>query len=169
MVKKKPKAGRPSGYKPEYCQLVIDHMKNGMSIAAFAASVGVSRKTIWKWGKDHPEFCNACEVAKETAQIWFERLALAIASGQHKTLKDDKGIARYKDANPGMVMFLMSRRFSDYQDPKAKLLSGASDSVFDDDDEMEDDEDLLDKDIEKEVQRRNARKSRRKEKTAEKA
>lgn len=169
MVKKKPKAGRPSGYKPEYCQLVIEHMKSGKSIAAFAAAVGVSRETIWKWGKAHPEFRNACEVAKDTAQIWFETLALLIATGQHKIHVDLKGQKPYANANPSMVMFLMSRRFSDYQDPSAKAMAGISDNPFDDDDELEDDEDLLDKEIEKEVQRRNARKSRRKEKTAEKA
>lgn len=165
-MKKKPKVGRPSSYRPEYCQLVIEHMKGGMSIASFAAAVGVSRETIWKWGKEHPEFRNACEVAKDTSQIWFERLALAIASGQHKTLKDENGIARYKDANAGMLMFLMSRRFSDYQDPKAKMFGPGGEDDSDDDDEDLDDEAAIDRDLEKELKRHNERESRKKTKTS---
>lgn len=166
MVKKKPKVGRPSGYKPEYCQQVIDHMRNGMSIASFAAAVGVSRETIWKWGKAYPEFRNACEVAKEASQIWFERLAIAIASGQHKTLTDDKGVKRFANANPGMVMFLMSRRFPDYQDPKARMFGSGGESYSDDDDEDLDDEEAIDRELEKEMKRYNERESRKKTKTS---
>lgn len=165
MVKKKPKVGRPTAYKPEYCQQVIEHMKGGLSIASFAVSVGVSRETLWKWGRRYPEFRNACEIAKDASQIWFEKLALAIASGQHKTLKDDKGVARYKDANPGMLMFLMSRRFRDYHDPKARMFGGYGGDEYQDDHEF-DDESEIDKRLEKQMERHNARTARRKKGTA---
>jgi hypothetical protein len=160
---RKSNAGRPTAYKPEYCQSVIEHMKNGMSIASFAATVGVSRETIWKWGKAYPEFRNACEVAKEASQMWWEKLAIAVATGQHKTMADAHGVVRFKDANHGMIMFLMSRRFTDYHDPKSRMRE-----EYDDTEENVDDEDEVNEKLKKEMERYNAR-ARRKEKADRKA
>lgn len=162
-AKKKHAGGRPSSYDPSYCALVIEHMRNGMSIASFAAKVGVSRETIWKWGKAYPEFRNACEVAKETSQVWWERLAIAIATGQHKSLEDENGVKRFENANAGMVMFLMSRRFADYHDKSRILGMGFDDKDNKGDEETTDEEDLNAR-IAKQIERYNAR-SQRKAKT----
>jgi hypothetical protein len=42
-------AGRPTTYKPEYCDAVIEHMAEGASLTSFAASVGAARSTINEW------------------------------------------------------------------------------------------------------------------------
>lgn len=157
--------GRPTAYKPEYCEMVVAHMRNGMSIASFAAAVGVSRETIWKWGKAYPEFRNACGVAKETSQVWWEKLAIAIATGQHKELKDSDGNKRFENANAGMVMFLMARRFPDYHD-KSHMMTGAGpgDEFEDEDEDSDDDDESLNAQLAKELERVNARNERKKKK-----
>lgn len=55
-VKKK---GNPSQYKPEYCEMVIEHMRNGMPFESFASVVDVARATLYKWQDAHPEFKEA--------------------------------------------------------------------------------------------------------------
>lgn len=66
-------AGRPSDYKPEYCDAVIARQAEGWSLAEFAANVGVARQTIDNWGVSHPEFLEALSRAKAAEQAWWER------------------------------------------------------------------------------------------------
>lgn len=53
------KAGQPTKYKPEYCQLVIDHMSRGLSFESFAGVVGTCKQTIYSWMAKYPEFLDA--------------------------------------------------------------------------------------------------------------
>lgn len=86
--------GRPSKYKPEYCQAIIDYFtcetyrqvlvkvientrtgiitkeyveKGGdlRFISAFAMKIGVSQGTLHTWAKEQPEFLEAYNAAKE--------------------------------------------------------------------------------------------------------
>lgn len=69
------KVGRPSEYKPEYCQEVIDFMSEGYSIGAFAGHIGVARQTLYNWMDAHPEFMDAVKVAEGLSQnAWESRL-----------------------------------------------------------------------------------------------
>lgn len=88
----KNKTGRPSDYRPEYCQRLIDFFsiepyveiekkiidRNGNAttimvekasdfptLAAFACEIGVHRDTLQEWSKNHPEFSVAIKRAKE--------------------------------------------------------------------------------------------------------
>lgn len=102
------KPGRPSKYKPEYCDVAIELMRKGQSIAAVAAELKVPRKTIFEWGEANPDFRSALETGKDLSQQWWEQLAGGVASGQASTH------AVHKKANYAMIMFMMSRRFPDY-------------------------------------------------------
>jgi len=57
--------GRPTAYRRSYCQKVIEHMKDGKSLASFAASIGTHREVLWAWRKRHEEFNHACNTAIE--------------------------------------------------------------------------------------------------------
>lgn len=70
--------GRPSKYKPEYCQDLIDYFRvprpdpaNPNSMAyfptmyGFAARVGVSDETIADWCKKYPDFLRAYTIAQQ--------------------------------------------------------------------------------------------------------
>ena len=87
-----PRDGRPSSYKPEYCEQIIEYFdqephrdvlkkrmttKDGTEIEefemratdprfiiGFSRLVGVTRKTLLKWAEDNKEFKSALEEAK---------------------------------------------------------------------------------------------------------
>lgn len=101
------KVGRPSKYKKRFCKTVIEMMAEGKSLAAVAKEIGVSRKILNDWMIRHEEFREACNIGKDAAQEWWEKLAVLVATGRHDETP-------YKKANHGMIQFLMSRRFPDY-------------------------------------------------------
>ena len=116
----KNKRGRPSTYKEEYAELVLDLMSKGQSLASCAAEIGVSQVVLFQWREIHPNFNSACEIGKVLAQQWCERLATGIATGAAASH------AVYKRANYGMVQFMMSRRFPDYYAKNRALLEEES-------------------------------------------
>lgn len=65
-------AGRPSSYKPEYCNRVIALGSRGKSKAQIAAALGVVRVTLDNWANSNPEFLNALNIARELALAWWE-------------------------------------------------------------------------------------------------
>lgn len=67
--------GRPSKYRPEYCQMIVDHMAEGASILSFAAEIDVARSTINEWADVHEDFSDALKRAKAKCAAWWERLA----------------------------------------------------------------------------------------------
>ena len=56
--------GRPTKYDPAYCQAVIDDAAKGFSLSAFCGGIMVARDTLTGWRQTHPEFDEACKVAK---------------------------------------------------------------------------------------------------------
>ena len=78
MTKKKENpqtAGRPTLYKPEYCDMIVAHMAEGASATSFAASVGVCRETITLWMNEHPEFMLSVKKGKAACATWWEKTA----------------------------------------------------------------------------------------------
>lgn len=65
--------GRPSKYKPEYCETVIELGKQGDSIAQMASYFDVTRQTLENWASEHPEFLAALNRAKVHCQAWWEK------------------------------------------------------------------------------------------------
>lgn len=68
-------AGRPSLYKAEYCEQVIELGKEGKSPAQIASKLEVDRQTLANWGEKHPEFFAAITRAKVEEQNWWEQKA----------------------------------------------------------------------------------------------
>jgi hypothetical protein len=64
--------GRPSKYKPEFCELVIEYGKAGKSAAWMAAELGVDKDSLYEWAKVHPEFSDAFTRARLESQRWWE-------------------------------------------------------------------------------------------------
>lgn len=71
--KKKDPRGRPTKYKPEFCDLVIEIGAEGGWMCEMAEACDVHRTALRHWIKEHPEFAEAMERAKQKAQAWFER------------------------------------------------------------------------------------------------
>lgn len=63
--------GRPSEYKPEYCQRVINLASEGMSKTEIATNLGHVRQTLDDWMEQYPEFSDAMAQAKEICRsVW---------------------------------------------------------------------------------------------------
>ncbi len=57
-------SGRPTKYDPAYCEAVIEDAAKGFSLSAFCGGIMVARDTLTGWRQQHPEFDEACKVAK---------------------------------------------------------------------------------------------------------
>jgi hypothetical protein len=103
--KKVKPVGRPSDYKPEYCQALIDHMAKVHSFESFAATIGTCRKTIYNWCNEHPDFLHARKIGREMAQIGLENIGKAIMTGKVK-------------GNPAVWIFFM-KNMTNWRDDHA--------------------------------------------------
>jgi len=65
--------GRPTDYKEEYCNSVIEFGKQGFSRVQMAAELEVAKATIQNWEKEHPEFLAAMTRAMTLSQAWWEK------------------------------------------------------------------------------------------------
>lgn len=70
-------AGRPTKYKPEFCQIVLQVGEEGGWLCEMAEACDVHRNTMDVWSKNHPEFLEALTRAKQKAQAWFEKTGRA--------------------------------------------------------------------------------------------
>lgn len=65
--------GRPTDYKEEYCNSVIEFGKQGFSRVQMAAEFEVAKATIQNWEKEYPEFLAAMTRAMTLSQAWWEK------------------------------------------------------------------------------------------------
>ena len=67
--------GRPTLYRPEYCEQVLELGKAGKSLPQMAAFFDVDRTTLDYWEANIPDFSHALNRAKVHAQAWWEEKA----------------------------------------------------------------------------------------------
>lgn len=94
---KKP-VGRPSKYKPEYCEQLIEHMSNGYSFESFAADLSVSKDTLYEWSKVYPEFSDAHAVGRMKLLKHLETFTI-MAVGDTETYKINTGLHIFRLKN----------------------------------------------------------------------
>ena len=73
------RVGRPSNYKPEYAQTVLDDAALGHTLGATCAVIGCSRQTLLEWAASHPEMGDAIARAKQIRQRFYEGHVIDIA------------------------------------------------------------------------------------------
>lgn len=59
--------GRPTEYRPNYCDIAAETCARGGTIAELADRLGVARWTIYRWMAEHQAFGDAIRVAREVA------------------------------------------------------------------------------------------------------
>ena len=64
--------GRPTKYKKEYCQVVIDKMAEGYSKEACAGFLNISKVTLYEWAEKYPDFMNAISIGETKSQMFWE-------------------------------------------------------------------------------------------------
>jgi hypothetical protein len=73
--------GRPTLYRPEYCQRAIVLMGEGYDLTAFAGSIGVSRDTVYGWIEAHKDFSDAIKIAQAARLLALQRKLLTTKIG----------------------------------------------------------------------------------------
>ena len=96
-------AGRPSEYKPEYCDVVIECGRRGESFAGMSCACDTSKQTMALWMKQNPEFLNSMENARTLSQLWWEKV------GQDHIVECPDG----NKVNAGLYSRSMAARFPD--------------------------------------------------------
>lgn len=97
--------GRPTKYRPEMCEQVIELGKEGAGKAEMAAAIGIGYPTFKEWiRKDgeyfNPDFSAAVNIAVGYAQAWWEK------NGRAATFKSE-------GFNATSYIFNMTNRFGD--------------------------------------------------------
>ncbi len=66
-MKPKHPGGRPTSYRPEFCQRVVALMAEGRSLEGCAALLGVHPDSLNEWQKVHPQFSVAVRAGRAAA------------------------------------------------------------------------------------------------------
>jgi transposase len=101
--------GRPTKYKKDYCLMLINHMREGLSYEAFGGVVGASKQTLYDWEKRHPEFIDAKRVGETQSLLYWEKVG---RDGlYHEVIKDADGCTVNRSINATIWIFNMKNRF----------------------------------------------------------
>ena len=76
--------GRPTKYKPEYCEQLIAYQREGGSYQGFAGLVSVDVTTLYQWEEDFPEFSQARKEAKMANRFYMDGIAKGMMEGTIK-------------------------------------------------------------------------------------
>lgn len=118
--------GRPTKYKPEFCDRVVELGRQGASKAEMALDLDIAMSTFDVWQNEKSDFSEAVKRAEEFSRGWWEM------KGRLATFDS-------KDFNPTSYIFQMKNRFSEHWRDKretehsGKLNLGAALDALDDD------------------------------------
>ena len=76
MAAEKNLGGRPTKYKTEYCELLINHMAAGYSFLSFAGLIRVNQDSLYEWERVYPEFSESKKRGFELSRLFWEGLGI---------------------------------------------------------------------------------------------
>ena len=88
--------GRPSKYKKEFCEQVVEFCRDGSTFEEFASEIGVCVETINEWARKKPEFSAAKKRAKANSLRWWCKIGKAGALGKIKNFQNSVWIFTMK-------------------------------------------------------------------------
>lgn len=103
-MEEKARVGRPTLYKPEYCQMLIEHMARGGSFEGFAGTIRVSSEVLYDWIERHSEFLQAKkEGFAASRKFWEQTMA-------------DQATGKINGSSTALIFALKNRFPKDYRD-----------------------------------------------------
>ena len=69
----KARGGRPTNYKPEFAEMLIEHMAKGAPFDTFGAEVFCDSSTLYDWCKRYQEFDAAKKLGEKLSHEWWDR------------------------------------------------------------------------------------------------
>ena len=79
--------GRPTKYKPEFCDVIIELGREGKTKSHMAQALDVSRDTIHEWTRVHPEFSDAMKRAEDGMHQYLNQIFVDQATGDGPAAK----------------------------------------------------------------------------------
>jgi hypothetical protein len=73
--------GRPSSYRPEHCDRIVQLMAEGRSLDGCTALLGVHPDSLYEWQKKHREFTDAVRAGRAAATAFWETRLLDVPQG----------------------------------------------------------------------------------------
>lgn len=73
--------GRPTDFRPEYGEEILQLMASGLSLAASAAELGFHRQRVYEWVDRYPDFADTIRLAQVKRQLFLERRLLSAEAG----------------------------------------------------------------------------------------
>ena len=92
-------------YDESYPNLLIEHMRKGLSFQTFGVQINVVRSTLYEWVDKYPEFNKAKEIGTMAGQDFMEKRLAAKISGQKIN-----GL-NVKDIDNACLIFALKTRF----------------------------------------------------------
>jgi len=118
--------GRPTDFKPEFCQEAEALCSNGATDAELAEYFDVSDRTIYRWKAQFPDFCQALKSGKSSADERVERSLYHKAVGytydavHFSSYQGVVTATSYKEHVPpdttAAIFWLKNRRANDWRD-----------------------------------------------------
>jgi transposase len=103
-------------YRPSYCDDVVDFLKEGYSLAAFAGRIGVTHRALYDWIDRYPDFAEAVKQAQAKSALWWEQRVIEVAQGGQ--------------GNAGAIMFgLRNRAPAEWRDKTHTEVTGRVEQV----------------------------------------
>lgn len=96
--------GRPTKYRPEFCQMLVDHMAQGGSFEGFAATIKVSWECLYDWLDKHPDFFQAKKDGFAASKECWENIMYQQATG------------KINGSSTALIFALKNRFPKDYRD-----------------------------------------------------
>ena len=101
-----------SKYRPEFCELLIEHMKQGYTLESFGAIAHCCKDTLYQWSETFPEFKAARKMGYTYALKYWEDLQKACTLKRSTKHKNDKGeTITGQVPDKIMVIFALKTRF----------------------------------------------------------
>jgi len=76
-----------SEYRPEYCELLIKHMKNGFTFNSFGAAIKVPMSEVDRWEQLYPEWARYKDIAQSCLLYHDEELLKNGTTGELEKFK----------------------------------------------------------------------------------
>lgn len=92
-------AGRPTKFKDEYCEMLEEHMAQGLSFEAFSGVVGTCLQTLYYWADTYEEFLESKKRGEGKARLFWEKVGTA------------GGLGKIKNFNSAVWIFSMKNKF----------------------------------------------------------
>jgi hypothetical protein len=115
-----PKVGRPTKYKEEYCDHIVEFMSDGSSKVQFCADIGISYDAFLRWQNENPRFHESVKRAELMCQSWWEKKSKSAIFG---------GVEGF---NATGYIFNMKNRFPEFYKDKQEIDMNAKVSSADD-------------------------------------